>query len=80
MNRISSGTGDGGQSSIRPLQAVANKCTSGQCPTVYTTGAGTVVVQGFAVSSDRAGIDLPEGEMLVEIPLDLLAEAVRNLS
>jgi hypothetical protein len=38
------------------------------------------VVQGYTVSAERAGINLPDGEMLVEIPLDLLAEALQNLS
>jgi hypothetical protein len=63
-----------------PLRAVANMCSAGSCPTVYETGSGTLVVQGFAVTAESAGIDVPEGEMLVEIPVGLLAEAVRNLS
>jgi hypothetical protein len=62
-----------------PLRVVANACNSGACPTVYQSGTGTLVVQGYAVSANRAGIDLPAGELLVEIPADLLAEAVRNL-
>jgi len=65
---------------LAPLRAVANKCASGSCPTVYQSSSGTLVVQGFAVSAESAGIDVPEGEMLVEIPLDLLAEAFRELS
>lgn len=39
-----------------------------------------LVIQGFAVSAKHAGIDLPEGELLVEIPSRLLFEAARNLS
>jgi len=66
--------------SIAPLRAVANKCTAGSCPTVYEGRSGTLVVQGFAVSAERAGIDVPEGELLVEIPFDLLVEAARNLT
>jgi hypothetical protein len=31
------------------------------------------------VSAGQAGVDLPAGESLVEIPAALLAEAVRNL-
>ncbi|MEU4238701.1 hypothetical protein [Actinoplanes sp. NPDC026619] len=67
--------------SLTPLQPVANLCASGSCPTVYSTGdPATVVVQGFAMTGDQAGIDVPEGEVLIRIPRDLLAEAVRNLS
>jgi hypothetical protein len=39
-----------------------------------------LLVQGYALSAERAGLDVPDGEMLVEVPFDLLAEAVRNLS
>jgi formylmethanofuran dehydrogenase subunit C len=60
-------------------RVIANSCNSGACPTVYTDG-GRVIVQGFATPAERVGIDVPEGEMLVEIPYDLLTEAFRNLS
>jgi len=64
------------------LYPVANRCTAGSCPTIYTTGAdsGTLVIQGFTVPAERAGIDLPAGEALVEIPFELLTEALRNLT
>ena len=55
-------------------------CTAGNCPTVYVSGTGSLVVQGYALSADHAGVQLPAGENLVEIPVDLLMEAVRNLS
>ena len=84
MNKTFLATSDGrpefGQASLAPLRPVANRCASGQCPTVYASGSGTLVVQGYAVSAERAGIDVPDGEMLVEIPFELLADAVRNLS
>jgi hypothetical protein len=74
-----------GQARPARLRAVATtSCTAGNCPTVYveagTIEAGTVVVQGYAVSATDAGIDVPDGEMLVRIPLELLTEAARNLS
>ncbi len=74
-----------GQPTPARLRAVANRCTAGNCPTVYvseagTVTAGTVVVQGYAVSAEDAGIDVPDGELLVRIPLELLTEAARNLS
>lgn len=64
-----------------PLRPVANICTAGSCPTVYVDGdTDNLIVQGFTVSAKHRGIDLPEGETLVEIPKELLAEALRNLS
>ena len=69
------------QSPLGPLKPVANLCTSGQCPTVYTTESGaSLVVQGYPVAAERAGMDVPAGEMLIEIPRELLLEAARNLS
>lgn len=64
------------------LRAVANLCTSGNCPTVYVdeakTGPATAVVQGYVVPAGQAGVELPDGEVLVRVPFDLLTEAVRN--
>ncbi|GIF21500.1 hypothetical protein BJ973_005055 [Actinoplanes tereljensis] len=77
---LRSSQADDAEPSLAPLRPIANLCSAGACPTVYTSGSGTVVVQGYPVSSERAGVDVPEGEMLVEIPLDLLTDAVRNLS
>jgi hypothetical protein len=71
-------------STLAPLRVVANRCSAGTCPTVYISDSGspsgTVVVQGYTVSGKRAGIDVPDGETLVEIPIELLTEAVRRLS
>jgi hypothetical protein len=55
------------------LELVTTLCGGGSCPTVYRTNRGTLVVQGYAVGD--AGVDLPAGELLVEIPADLLAAA-----
>lgn len=71
---------DRGQPTLAPLQPVANRCTSGTCPTVYKSASGSLVVQGYSVSPERAGIAVPDGETLVEIPRELLTEALRNLS
>jgi hypothetical protein len=57
------------------LQLVTKLCGGGHCPTVYRTNRGTVVVQGYAVPLDSAEIDLPPGELLVEIPAELLQQA-----
>jgi hypothetical protein len=56
-------------------------CKNGNCPTVYRTDRGTLVVQGFTVPTDDAeGVTLPAGESLVEIPLEALQDAARALS
>nr|WP_296074749.1 hypothetical protein [uncultured Actinoplanes sp.] len=60
------------------LTHLATVCGSGSCPTLYETNRGTYVVQGFVVGA-QAGIDVPDGESLVEIPAELLAEAIRTL-
>lgn len=59
------------------LTLVTSLCGNGSCPTVYKTDRGTLVVQGYTVTPQAAGVDLPDGEQLVEIPVDLLAAAMR---
>ncbi|MFC7532282.1 hypothetical protein [Actinoplanes sp. GCM10030250] len=68
------------------LRPIANLCSAGSCPTVYEFDAdqrrdsGRLIVQGFTVSAAQAGIDVPDGEALVEVPLDLLKEALQKLA
>jgi hypothetical protein len=50
-------------------------CGAGSCPTVYHTDRDTVLVQGAPVT----GIAVPDGELLVEIPRELLIEAARRI-
>lgn len=59
------------------LQLITTLCGGGTCPTVYRTNRGTLVVQGYAVSAESAGVDLPAGELMVEIPADLLTAAAQ---
>jgi len=59
------------------LDLVARKCAAGDCPTVYRTNRGTLVVQGYAFEPGNAGVAVPDGEGMVEIPLDLLWEFAR---
>jgi hypothetical protein len=54
------------------LRLIATRCGGGSCPTVYETDRGTYVVQGRAVTASGAGVDLSDGESLVEIPKELL--------
>jgi hypothetical protein len=44
---------------------------------VYRTDRDTYLVQGTIVTAEAAGLDLPAGEQLVEIPAGLLAEAAK---
>ncbi|MEV6847526.1 hypothetical protein [Actinoplanes sp. NPDC051411] len=63
------------------LRPIANLCTASSCPTVYVDAdSGTLVVQGFDVSPSQEGVEVPAGESLVRVPVELLIEAVRNLS
>ena len=50
-------------------------CGNGDCPAIYQTDHGTVVVQGYAPN----GLVAPEGETVVEIPAELLREAAHAL-
>jgi hypothetical protein len=59
---------------------LAKACASSGCPTIYESDRGTLVVQGYAISARQAGIELPDGELLVEIPIDLLTRAVNTAS
>ncbi|MEU1268943.1 hypothetical protein [Streptomyces sp. NPDC005799] len=52
-----------------------SNCDDDDCPNVYRTADGSIVVQG-AVSE---AFQPPEGEALVEIPESVLREAVRAL-
>lgn len=51
------------------------ECNQNDCPNLYRTASGSIVVQGD-VSNAFA---LPEGEALVEIPEHVLREAFRAL-
>jgi hypothetical protein len=55
------------------MEVIAGGCVDGTCPTIYRTERGTVVVQGQLVSYND--VMLGEGEVLVEIPADLLKQA-----
>ena len=53
-------------------------CASGGCPTIYLDGQH-VVVQGYPVPAAEAGIDLPDGELLVRIPRSLFLDGSARL-
>jgi hypothetical protein len=64
-------------------QVLTSLCGGGSCPTVYGTDRETVIVQGDAISAGDAGVDVPDGERLVEIPVEVLlaaADKIRKLA
>ena len=66
-------------SSTVTLQRIAG-CGAGECPTVYKTDRDTLVVQGYSFEPAQAGVDVPAGEQLVEIPVSLLMDYLRATS
>lgn len=52
---------------------LATTCDKRDCPTIYQTDRGTMLVQG-ETPTDR-GLSIPEHETLVEIPMDLIRKA-----
>ena len=63
------------------LRPIANRCTASSCPTVYLDAdSGTLVVQGFDVPRAQEGVDVPQGESLVRVPIELLVEAMNSLT
>jgi hypothetical protein len=54
--------------------AGTDNCRNGDCPTVYRTNRGTIAIQG-----ERLAHPAPDHEAIVEIPVELLTEAMRAL-
>jgi hypothetical protein len=46
-------------------------CKGGSCPTIYETEDGNIVVQGYIIT-EQTGVDVPDGETLVELPKDFV--------
>lgn len=67
---------DLGKAQAMELTKIAgdDNCKDGDCPTVYRTDRGTIAVQG-----ERLSHPTPAHEAIVEIPVELLAEAARAL-
>jgi hypothetical protein len=54
------------------------ECNVTNCPTVYATDRGTLVIQGYALEPTATQqLTLPPGESAVEVPADLILEAAR---
>ena len=60
------------------LTRLSGGCVSGDCPAAYLSSRNTLVVQGADVR-DADGLRLGEGERAVELPMEIMREAVRAL-
>lgn len=63
------------------LLATTRKCANGggNCPTLYRTDRGTYIVQGYVVTDAEAVAQIggvPSGESYVEVPEDVLRQAL----
>lgn len=55
---------------------LVSTCDITDCPTIYATDRGTLLVQG-ATPADH-GLRIPVHETLVEIPMELIRKAIRD--
>jgi hypothetical protein len=62
------------------LEVVAGACGGGACPTIYTSDRGTLVVQGYVFDPAAAGAEIPTGEQMIEVPVELLANYARQIN
>jgi hypothetical protein len=63
---------------VRLIRVAGVRCASTGCPTIYVEGED-VVVQGYAVQPAEAGLEVPDGELLVRIPRSLLLDGSARL-
>jgi hypothetical protein len=64
-----------GQGRTVELTKIAGECEDGSCPTIYRSDRRTAGVQGYTLR----GEDAPDGEAVVEVPIQVLLEAARAL-
>ncbi|MEU1899334.1 hypothetical protein ABZ512_13205 [Nocardiopsis dassonvillei] len=60
------------------FEKLSGDCNRDDCPGIYSTDNGTVVVQG-SLLTDTTGLTPSPGEAAVEIPTHLIEEAARAL-
>ncbi|WP_433571526.1 hypothetical protein [Streptomyces sp. CA-251247] len=58
------------------LTRLVGQCDEGECPTIFATDRGTLVVQGDRVADH--GQEIPAHETMVEIPIELIRKAIRD--
>jgi hypothetical protein len=63
---------------VKIVRKLAGGCNVTNCPTVYVTDRGTLVIQGYALDpAATQQLTLPVGESAVEVPAALVLEAAR---
>ncbi|MFD7133657.1 hypothetical protein [Streptomyces sp. NPDC059894] len=55
---------------------LVSTCDIKDCPTIYSTDRGTLLVQGETPTDH--GLQIPSHETLVEIPVELIQKAIRD--
>ncbi|MET9733037.1 hypothetical protein ABZZ79_21040 [Streptomyces sp. NPDC006458] len=55
---------------------LVSTCDIKDCPTIYATDRGTLLVQGETPADH--GLQIPANETLVEIPMELIQKAIRD--
>ncbi|MFD7625717.1 hypothetical protein ACFV7Q_06650 [Streptomyces sp. NPDC059851] len=58
------------------VRKLVTTCENGDCPTLYATDRDTLLVQGETPADH--GVEIPEHEALVEIPMELIRKAIRD--
>ncbi|KIQ61558.1 hypothetical protein TR51_19605 [Kitasatospora griseola] len=58
------------------VRKLISSCDDGDCPTLYGTDRGTLLVQGETPADH--GLTLPGHETVVEIPIELIRKAIRD--
>lgn len=61
------------------LRKITDGCPDEECPNVYLSDRGTVVFQGDPVTSAN-GLTLGNGEQAVELPLEVVRQALPELN
>lgn len=55
-------------------QVAGGNCGRDDCPTIFITDRGTIAILGYLVDKETK-----DGEAVVEIPVEVLREAIRAL-
>lgn len=58
------------------VRKLVTTCENGDCPTLYATDRGTLLVQGEVPTGH--GLEIPAHESLVEVPMELIGKAIRD--
>ena len=57
------------------------RCGGGNCPTLFVTDDGNVLIQGYTMSSDdKNGLEIPSGEDIISMPISALETLVKNFN